>query len=201
MKKGLIICLAILILAVLGTIIGPSETEEEKNKDEIVVHEVASPTPTLTPTRVPDLEEVITEDREELTGENKNELCAEFYYDDVFFGDNLSKGDYVKLHIMVSENGYFTADAIYSDSFNSLMDEWDLYRDFKRCSVLRENEDSYFGVGKVDLYFSNNFELNPSSYDLGDKIIVYGEVISFYKDEWDGYNDVVIVPVFIEEDL
>lgn len=201
MKKGFLICIAILILAVFGRIIGFSETEDGKSKEDIVVQEVASPTPTLTPTHVEDLEEVVTEDREELTEENKNELCVEFYYDDIFFGDNLSKGDYVKLHIMVSENGYFTADAIYSDSFNFLMDEWDLYRDFKRCSVLREDEDSYFGVGKVDLYFSNNFQLNPSSYDLGDKLIIYGEVISFYKDEWDGYNDVVIVPVFIEEDV
>ena len=134
---------------------------------------------------------------EELTKEEYKELCKEIYYDEVFFGDDLSKGDFVELHLMVSENYYFTMDSLYSDSFSDLMDKWDLHRDFKKCSVLRENEDSYFGVGKVDLYFSNKYELNPIDYQPGDKIIIYGEIISFYKDEWDGYNDVVIIPKYI----
>lgn len=162
------------------------EQNTEEEQAEIVEEEIIS-------------EEVIEEATEvaELTEEEYKELCKEMYYDEVFFGDDLSKGDFVELHLMVSENYYFTMDSLYSDSFSDLMDKWDLHRDFKKCSVLRENEDSYFGVGKVDLYFSNKYELNPIDYQPGDKIIIYGEVISFYKDEWDGYNDVVIVPKYI----
>ena len=110
----------------------------------------------------------------------------------------MTSGDYVKLHLMISESYYFEMENIYSSSFSELMDKWSLYRDFYRCSVLRENEDSYVGVGKIDLYFSSNYELTPNKYDLGNKIVIYGEVISFSNNTVNGYNDVVIIPKYIE---
>lgn len=143
---------------------------------------------------------VIEEKQEEieLTEEEYKSLCNEYYYDDIFFSDNINKGDFVKAHLMISENYYFDADALYSDSFSNLMDEWSLYRDFKKCSVLRENENSYAGKGKIDLYFSEKYEYDPTNYDLGIKIIVYGEIISFSNNTWDGYNSVTIIPKYIE---
>lgn len=187
------------------------QTEELSETTKNTTEEVAETTTEILNTETVDTTEittteVVTEITTEITTEEQSKLseeyyksnCQEMFYDDVFFGDNLSVGNHVKLYLMVSENYYFTADAFYSDSFNSLMDRWSLYRDFKKCSVLRENEKVYAGVGKVDLYFSNNYDYDPNNYDLGDKIIVYGEVINFHKDYWDGYNDVIIIPKYIE---
>lgn len=162
-------------------------TTEKPVKEETTIKEIIPEATTETQTQMSELSE-----------EDYKSQCKEMYYDDVFFGDNLSKGDFVKLHLMVSENYYFKIDSLYSNSFSEIMDKWELHRDFKKCSVLRKEENIYAGVGKIDLYFSNKYECIPDNYDLGDKITIYGEVISFYKDDWDGFNDVIIIPKYIE---
>ena len=172
------------------------ETNIDSNEETLVENE------NITVENETDIDnvEIIEEKQEEIepTEEEYKLLCNEYYYDDVFFSDDINKGKFIKVHLMVSENYYFDADALYSTSFLGLMKEWSLYRDFKKCSVLRENEDSYAGKGKIDLYFSDKYEYNPEDYDLGSKIIVYGEIISFSNNTWDGYNSVIVVPKYIE---
>ena len=177
-----------------------SPVEENNTKNEISTTSVENISVDLINTEsssaIDEVETTII--KTELTEDEYKAQCQEMYYDDVFFEDNLTSGDYVKLHLMISESYYFEMENIYSSSFSELMDKWSLYRDFYRCSVLRENEDSYVGVGKIDLYFSSNYELTPNKYDLGNKIVIYGEVISFSNNTVNGYNDVVIIPKYIE---
>lgn len=189
------------LLCSLGT---PIENDEEEPTIDIQETIIAEDNTTISNTNDTLQEEIIVPEtttiNTELTEDEYKAQCKELYYDDVFFEDDLLSINYVKLHLMISESYYFKMDTIYNSSFSELMDKWSLYRDFYKCSVLRQNENSYAGVGKIDLYFSSNYELNPDNYDLGNKVIVYGEVISFSKDYWDGYNNVIIIPKYIENE-
>lgn len=136
----------------------------------------------------------------ELTEEAYKSLCDEVYYDDVFFGEGDLEGKYVKIHLFLAEKYYFTADDMHSEVFRLYDDKYNMRRDFFKASVLREGENSYVGVGKVNLWFSDDIEIDPNSYKTGEHIIVYAEVISWSNNTTSGYNSVTIIPKYIEEE-
>ena len=39
-----------------------------------------------------------------------------------------------------------------------------------------------------------------NDYEEGQKIIIYGEVISWGNVTWDGYNTVTVIPKYIEKE-
>lgn len=125
--------------------------------------------------------------------------CKELYYDDIFFGDDNLEGKYVKIHLLLSEKYYFTADNMYSDTFKQYNDKYNLNRDFFKACVLRETENSYVG-NSINVWFSDNYDIDVANYQTGDKIIVYAEVISWSNNTWNGFNSVTILPKYIEEE-
>lgn len=135
----------------------------------------------------------------ELTEEEYKQNCQELFYDDVFFGDVNLENQYVKLHLFLTESQFFTADAMmYSDTWSQYNEKYNLKRDLFKASVLRKDEDSYFGKGSIQVWFSENFDLDANDYEEGQKITVYAEVISWGNVTWDGYNTVTIIPKYIE---
>lgn len=139
------------------------------------------------------------ETQAELTEEEYKQNCQELFYDDVFFGDVNLENQYVKLHLFLTESQFFTADAMmYSDTWSQYNEKYNLKRDLFKASVLRKDEDSYFGKGSIQVWFSENFDLDANDYEEGQKITVYAEVISWGNVTWDGYNTVTIIPKYIE---
>ena len=136
----------------------------------------------------------------ELTEEEYKENCQEMFYDDVFFGDVNLENQYVKLHLFLTESQFFTVDAMYSDTWRQYDEKYNLKRDLFKASVLRKDEDSYFGKGKIQVWFSEDFDLDVNDYEEGQKIIIYGEVISWGNVTWDGYNTVTVIPKYIEKE-
>lgn len=148
-------------------------------------------------------EETIEEEKtelSELTEEEYKTLCEEMYYDDIFFGEDDLEGKYVKLHLFLSEKYFFTTDNMYSDTFKTYNEKYNLCRDFFKASVLREGEKSYVGVGKVNLWFSEDMGIEPNAYKTGDHIIIYAEVISWSNNTTNGYNSIIVIPKYIEEE-
>lgn len=121
----------------------------------------------------------------------------ELWYDDIFFGKDDITGSKVKLNLFLEEKYLFTIDDMYDTKVNEFYSENNLYRDFYKCGVLRENTDNYAGQ-QINLFFSNDYSLNPNDYKVGDKIIVKGEIVEYYVDKWDNCNDVFIIPHSIE---
>lgn len=136
----------------------------------------------------------------ELTEEEYKSLCGEMYYDDIFFGEDDLEGKYVKLHLFLTEKYYFTVDDMHSDTFKLYNDKYNLCRDFFKTSILRKEENSYAGVGKVNLWFSEDVGIDPNNYKTGEHIIVYADVIAWSNNTWNGYNSVTIIPKYIEEE-
>lgn len=132
-----------------------------------------------------------------LTEEEYKLKCSELYYDEVFFGDTDLEGTYVKLDLMLSEKYFFTVDDLYKNSFQELSEGRQINRDFYKCCVLRKDEDSYVGR-QIELWFNDDYGLDIDSLEVGQKIIIYGEVISWSNNTWDGYNSVRVIPKYLE---
>lgn len=180
--------------------IQPKDNSNDKtdvaNLDDAVSDTLNEPEETVTEETTPpstepfDIEEVISE-------EDFKAQCMELWHDDVFFSDSLSVGDYVKLDLFLEEERFFNADSIYNNIVSDFINEHNLKRDFYYCGVRREDEISYMG-GQLSLYFPEDCGYSASDMNVGDHLILYGEVIEFSTYTMDGYNYCGIIPRYIE---
>ena len=135
----------------------------------------------------------------ELSEEEYKNSCIELFYDDVFFGKENLEEKLVKLHLFLSEKYYFTSEDMLKDSLLTCFEKYNLDRDFFKCCVLRKDTDSYVGK-QINLWFSNNFSIEPDNYKTGQKIIVYAKVVNWSNNTMDGYNSVTAIPKYIESE-
>ena len=132
-----------------------------------------------------------------LSEEEYKFLCKELYYEDVLFGDVDLQGEKIKLNVLFSEKKFFTVDDMYSSTFQKYHSKYSLRRDFFAFCVLRKDSESYVGRS-INSWFSNHYDVNPGDYEVGQKAIVYADVVSWSNNTWDGYNSVVIIPRYID---
>lgn len=180
---------------------------EEQEKETEVSNNLNTSTPTIEPeiTIEPTVDVVPTinptpnvQIPKELTEQEYKNACRHIYYDEVFFGKEDLENKFVKINVFLSEKMFIEADAIYSDTARNFVKNYNINRDFYHACVLREGTTSYVGRS-IDLYFSNNYNLKPSDYKTGQKITIYGEVVSWSNNTWDGYNNVQVIPKYIEK--
>lgn len=137
------------------------------------------------------------EKRKKIQAYNEENEYKEMWYDDIFFGEEDITGTKVKLNLFLEEDCFFTMNALYNSQITEFCNENNVSREFYKCGVLKENENNYAGE-QIDLFFSDDYTLNPNDYKTGDKIVVEGEIVQYYVDEWDGHNNVIIIPHSIE---
>ena len=175
----------LLILLLIGALTSVFENDDETQKE--------------TKKEVNAKQEVTTALQKELTEQEYKAACKELFYDDVFFGKEDLEGKYVKLNVFLTKKYYFTIDDTYKSVYQKHNKKYNLNRDFYDCSVLRKEENSYAGKGKIYMWFSDNYTLNPNDFKVGDKITVYAEVVSWSDSSIDGFNELIIIPKYIEK--
>lgn len=136
-------------------------------------------------------------DVSELSEEEYKSMCEELWHDDIFFSEDSLQGKYVKLDLFVEESRFFKVDAVYDTIASEMIKKHNLKREFFYCGVQRKDEYSYIG-GQVSLYFSDNYDLEPSNISVGDHLIVWGEIIDYATNYKTGYNYCDIIPRYIE---
>lgn len=135
----------------------------------------------------------------EMSEDEYKNACNELWYDDIFFSEDDLTGTYVKLDLFIEESYYFTIDDMYYNAATSdFINQYDLKRTFFKCGVKRKDSDSYVGTGQVTLYFPKECGYSADNFQLGEHIILYGEIISYSTNTWDGYNSCSIIPKYIE---
>lgn len=133
-----------------------------------------------------------------LTEEQYKEKCTTLWYDDIFFSETDLEGSYVKIDIFVEEFQYYDEETVmYNSIISEFLSTYNLERTFYLCGVKRENEDSYVG-SQISVYFSNNNEITSENFNEGDKITIYGKVINYSTNTWDGYNTCGILAEYID---
>lgn len=202
MNKNKKIIIVVIVLFIIGSI-GSQNEEQENNKpntEQVTQRpnsensEQASEIHKESETTAPEAEKPALK---EYTEKEYKELCKEIFYDEIFFGETDLEEEYVKLHLFLSEKYYFSSNDKLSSTFQDYNKKYNLKTNFYKCCVLREDSNSYVGK-QINLWFSDNFDLEPDNYNTGEKIIVYGQVISWSNNTWDGYNSVTIIPKYIE---
>jgi len=166
-------------------------------QDEIIATPVptVTPEPTNTPTPTPTPTPVPTTSSDTLSDEEYMAQCEQLWHDNIFFSSDSLEGKLVKLDLFVEEEMIFEeADYLNSDTLS----EYQIKRNYYNCGVKREGSDSYMSPGKLRLCFSDKYSYSASDINVGDNIVVYGEVIDYSTISWDGYNFCVVVPRFIE---
>lgn len=124
--------------------------------------------------------------------------CKKMTYDDVFFGKKDLTGKLVKMNVFVKENCVYSPSSLSAYEFQ---DKWKIKRYCYKVSVKRKKQNSYAGMGEVNLYFSNkkNYKSDTSWISRGKKFTVYGEVTEWSNNTWDGYNSVSVVARFVDK--
>lgn len=160
---------------------GISETSNQSDKDEAVES-----------TEISQKEESV----DVMTEEEYKKYCEELWHDDIFFSEENLKGHHVRLEIYIEEGGYFE---IYTDqTTRDFIDEYNLQRNLFACGVSRGEPNSYVG-GQISLYFSDDYGYKQSDYETGQELIIYGEIIDYSTNTWDGYNVCGVIPRYIEK--
>ena len=118
--------------------------------------------------------------------------CKELWHDDIFFSKSDLGGQYVKLDLFAEEPRYFnsTQDSETTD----FIKKYDLKRDFTLFGVNRKDANSYVG-GQVTLYMPNSINFSIKS---GGHYIVYGQIIEYSRNTYNGYNKCSVLPKYIE---
>lgn len=133
---------------------------------------------------------------DEMTEEEYKEQCEELWHDNIFFSKDNLKGHHVKLEIYIEECRYF--ETFLSQTTTDFIKKYNLQRDLFACGVSRGEPNSYVG-GQISVYFSDDYGYKQSDYETGQELIIYGEIVDYSTNTWDGYNVCGVMPRYIEE--
>lgn len=172
-------------------------TLEETEKQVSTEDKNIEATPSVEEIEAPSNEESEVVDVSSLSEAEYKEICETLWYDDVFFSKDDLEGKHVKLDLFVEEWRFFDENAAYNVLASDFINKFNLQREFYKCGVQRENENSYVG-GQITMYFSNDYGYSASNMTEGDHLIVYGEIIDYSTSTMDGYNSCSITPKYIE---
>lgn len=140
-------------------------------------------------------EETKTIDVNLLSEEEYKEQCKEIFYEDIKDKSGVSKGDFVKVETYVQQ--IIIAD-VYQAASNELWREHNLQLIYFECGALcREYENNYGGQNMV--LFSKDYDIEPTKYQTGDCLVLFGEVIEVLKDGWTGRSNIYIIPKYVEK--
>lgn len=128
-----------------------------------------------------------TEENQTFTDEEYIIFCSEYTYDELFFGKKDLEGEKIKINLMVL-------------SFSQ--DNTDPYRPIKclQCGAERKTESGGSTYVGGDFYvYDDREDPNITEFNEGDKLTVYGEIVNYNYNTWDGYNNFGIKAKIIEK--
>lgn len=187
MKKKIFLLFFILTFLIAGC-----GSKSESNSSSIQINSSTQSIENEVLKETTETEEVI------LTEEEYKELCEELWYNDIFFSEENLKGKNIKIFVYVEEQKFFKTESIYDNTVSDFINEYSLKRDLLACGVRRKDEDSYVG-GQINLYFSDDFDIDPMECSTGEYYIVYGEIVDYSRNTWDGYNICGVIPHYMEK--
>ena len=143
-----------------------------------------------------DVESKTEIDVDGLSEQQYKEYCEELWHDDVFFSKDNLKGRHVRLEVYIEESMRF--ETFPDQTVIDFINEYNLQRDLFACGVSRGEPNSYVG-GQISIYFSDDYGYKQSYYETGQELIIYGEIVDYSRNTWDGYNICGVIPRYIDE--
>lgn len=170
----------------------PVQEPEPPSEDEAIETE-----PSVNEEKTQENEKSQEVDVSSLSEDEYKNMCEILWYDEIFFSKDSLEGKYVRLDLFVEEWRFFNNKAAYDVFATDFINKYNLQREFYKCGVQRENENSYVG-GQITMYFTNENGYSASDMTEGDHLIAYGEIIEYSTLTNDGYNSCSFLPKYIE---
>lgn len=137
-------------------------------------------------------------DMEALQEDEYKKLCKEMFLEDLTYSEENLEGEYVKVGICIQENGVMSTEILYDSSWMELIKKYKLDKTYCLCSVFSKETNAYGNTGKMFLLFPTDYGNTSSDFSPGEYITIYGKIIAYNVDYWDGHNSAYFIPRYIE---
>lgn len=134
------------------------------------------------------------------TEEEYKAACQEMFFEDLTYSTESLKGKYVKVRMYIQENGVMSPDMLYDAAWMELIQQYHLDRSYCLCGVYSKETDTYGSGGQMGLFFPLDFGYTGTDFLPGEYITVYGKIIAYNVDYWDGHNSAYFVPRYIDSE-
>lgn len=111
-----------------------------------------------------------------------------YTHDKLFFSNKDLMGKKIKVKVFVSESMIFDGDTIYNNEETKFIKKNKIGRSFYHVKVKRKGANSYVSPANLNVYFPKKGKPKWNNMKKGKKYTIYGKVIEYSNNTWDGYN-------------
>ena len=111
-----------------------------------------------------------------------------YTHDKLFFSKKDLMGKKIKVKVFVSESMIFDGDTIYNNEETKFIKKNKIGRSFYHVKVKRKGANSYVSPANLNVYFPKKGKPKWNNMKKGKKYTIYGKVIEYRNNTWDGYN-------------
>ena len=111
-----------------------------------------------------------------------------YTHDKLFFSKKDLMGKKIKVKVFVSESMIFDGDTIYNNEETKFIKKNKIGRSFYHVKVKRKGDNSYVSPANLNVYFPKKGKPKWNNMKKGKKYTIYGKVIEYRNNTWDGYN-------------
>lgn len=130
-----------------------------------------------------------------LSEEEYKKKCTEMWYEDITFSKKSLEGQFVKIDLYVE--GTATIDP-YDLMISDKTEKYNLSSNCSLVGIYSKDTGSYGSGNDVGILYSNDYDFKNTDYVPGTYLTLYGEIIDYGIDYWNGHNSAWFMPKYIE---
>lgn len=134
----------------------------------------------------------------ELSEQDFKARCKEMWYEDIAFSEENLEGEYVKVKLYIEDSGVINPKKYYDLQVMELIQKYHLDRTISMVGIYSKDTDSYGSSKDLGVLYSLNTGYSGSDFMPGTYITLYGKIINYSVNKWDGHNSAYFMPKYIE---
>ena len=139
---------------------------------------------------------IIAEDS--LSEQDFKARCKEMYYKDIVFSEDNLEGEYLKVRLYIEDSGTINPKKYYDARVEELIKNYHLDKTMSMVGVYDDETGTYGSPSDVGILYSLNTGYTASDFPPGTYITLYGKIINYAVNKWDGHNSAYFMPKYIE---
>lgn len=137
-------------------------------------------------------------DADSLSEQDFKARCKEMWYEDITFSEENLEGEYVKVKLYIEDSGVINPEKYYDARVEELIKTYHLDRTMSMVGVYSQDTNSYGSGGDIGILYSSDTGYTGTDFPAGTYITLYGKIINYAVNKWDGHNSAYFIPKYIE---
>lgn len=125
--------------------------------------------------------------------------CKEMSYEDITFSENNLEGEYVKVKLYVEYSGSIDPKKYYNATVEELIKKYHLDGTVSMVGIYSQDTNSYGSGSDVGVLYSSDTGYTGADFPVGTYITLYGKIINYAVNKWDGHNSAYFMPKYIDK--